>query len=106
MFTPFALDAERDLIRRAQAGDRQARDTIVGSHQKFVRHVLRRYRDSGIDPADLAQEGNLGLLRAIQDFDPGRGTKSNKGALLVVYEADLAAIAAELAAGQRDSLHR
>ena len=57
----------------AQRGDRAARDQLVTSNLGLVRSVAARYRDLGLPFDDLVQEGAIGLLDAIDHYDPGRG---------------------------------
>lgn len=61
------------LLRAAQRGDRTARDELVSSNLGLVRSVAARYRDLGLPLDDLVQEGAIGLLDAIDHYDPGRG---------------------------------
>ena len=70
-----ARDAARQssLLRAAQRGDRTARDELVTSNLGLVRSVAARYRDLGLPLDDLVQEGAIGLLDAIDHYDPGRG---------------------------------
>jgi len=63
----------RSMLRAAQAGDQCARDQLVTSSLGLVRSVASRYRDLGLPFDDLVQEGALGLLEAIDHFDPDRG---------------------------------
>ena len=63
----------RSLLRAAQAGDRGAREQLVTSSLGLVRSVASRYRDLGLPFDDLVQEGALGLLDAIDHYDPDRG---------------------------------
>lgn len=67
----MAREAERDrrLLRAAQRGDRRARERLVASHLALVRSVAARYRSLGLPFDDLAQEGALGLLDAVDRFD-------------------------------------
>jgi RNA polymerase primary sigma factor len=65
---------ERKLLRAARRGDRGARDRLVASHLGLVRAVAARYRDLGLPFDDLVQEGSIGLLDAIDRYDPGRQT--------------------------------
>ncbi|RKZ00978.1 MAG: hypothetical protein DRQ10_03035 [Candidatus Hydrothermota bacterium] len=65
-------EEERELIRRAQAGDKEAREKLIYSYLKFVVAVAKRYQGYGVPLADLINEGNLGLLRALQRFDLNR----------------------------------
>jgi RNA polymerase sigma factor (sigma-70 family) len=64
---------ERRLIRAARRGDRGARERIVAAHLGLVRGVASRYRGCGLPFDDLVQEGSIGLLEAIDHFDPRRG---------------------------------
>jgi RNA polymerase primary sigma factor len=64
---------QRSLVRAAQSGDRAARDQLVTSNLGLVRSVAARYRDLGLPFDDLVQEGAIGLLDAIEHYDPGRG---------------------------------
>ena len=61
------------LARRAQAGDEAAREELIRRLLPLVHATARRYRTEGLGQADLLQEGIVGLLRALQRFDPGRG---------------------------------
>jgi RNA polymerase primary sigma factor len=64
----------RKLIRAARRGDRGAQDKLVRSHLPLIRSVARRYRGYGLPFDDLVQEGALGLLEAIDRYDPARGS--------------------------------
>jgi RNA polymerase primary sigma factor len=65
---------ERKLFRAARRHDRGARERLVASHLGLVRAVASRYRDLGLPFDDLVQEGALGLLDAIDRYDPCRET--------------------------------
>ncbi len=64
---------EISLSRRARAGDQRARKKLVERNLRLVISVAKRYRRMGLPFEDLIQEGNLGLLRAVEKFDPERG---------------------------------
>jgi RNA polymerase sigma factor (sigma-70 family) len=65
---------EADLLaRRAQAGDSAAREELIRRLLPLVHSTARRYQTEGLEQADLLQEGIVGLLRALQRFDPERG---------------------------------
>ena len=61
------------LAQRAQAGDEAAREDLIRRLLPLVHSTARRYRTEGLEQADLLQEGIVGLLRALQRFDPDRG---------------------------------
>ena len=66
-------DEADELARRAQAGDDAAREELIGRLLPLVHSTARRYRTEGLEQADLLQEGIVGLLRALQRYDPARG---------------------------------
>jgi RNA polymerase sigma factor (sigma-70 family) len=66
-------DEAAELARRAKAGDEAAREELIRRLLPLVHSTARRYRTEGLEQADLLQEGIVGLLRALQRFDPGRG---------------------------------
>ncbi len=61
------------LVARSRRGDRVARSALVDEHMGLVRSVAGHYRDLGLPVEDLVQEGVIGLLAAIDDYDGGRG---------------------------------
>ncbi len=69
----LGVEEERALCRRARDGDTEARNHLVSSHLRFVVQVAKRYQFQGLSLHDLIQEGNLGLIRATERFDPERG---------------------------------
>jgi len=74
--TPLlSAEEERALARRVQQGDAEARDHLVRANLRLVVRLARGYAGQGLDLADLIAEGNLGLLRAAQGFDPARTTR-------------------------------
>jgi RNA polymerase primary sigma factor len=64
---------EIELGRRVRAGDRLARRTLIGKNLRLVVSVAVRYRGSGVQLDDLIQEGNVGLIEAVERFDLERG---------------------------------
>lgn len=65
----FSDEEERDLIRRAQNGDNEARDMFIYNNLRLVFRVARKYVNKGVPLLDLVQEGNMGLLAALERFD-------------------------------------
>jgi RNA polymerase nonessential primary-like sigma factor len=64
---------EKNYARRAQAGDEAARQRMIESNLRLVVKIARRYINRGLPLLDLIEEGNLGLIRAVEKFDPERG---------------------------------
>jgi RNA polymerase primary sigma factor len=64
---------EITLSRRARAGDQRACEKLVERNLRLVVSVAKRYRGMGLPFEDLIQEGNIGLIKAVEKFDPDRG---------------------------------
>jgi RNA polymerase nonessential primary-like sigma factor len=73
-FSPL-LTAEEEILyaRRALRGDEAARKRMIESNLRLVVKISRRYSNRGLALLDLIEEGNLGLIRAVEKFDPERG---------------------------------
>ncbi len=69
------LSAEEEVYysRRSQRGDEEARCRMIESNLRLVVRISRRYLNRGLPLLDLIEEGNLGLMRAVQKFDPEKG---------------------------------
>lgn len=68
-------EEERELIKKAQAGDIAARDKLINSNLRLVIAIASRYRSPGMERADLIQEGALGLIKAIERYDFSHDTR-------------------------------
>jgi RNA polymerase primary sigma factor len=64
---------EKELSRRAKAGDERARKKLIQKNLRLVVSVAKRYRNYGLPFEDLIQEGNIGLIRAVDKFDAEKG---------------------------------
>jgi RNA polymerase nonessential primary-like sigma factor len=72
--SPLLTAAEEVRVSRlAQAGDEAARKRMIESNLRLVVKIARRYTNRGLAFLDLIEEGNLGLIRAVEKFDPERG---------------------------------
>jgi RNA polymerase sigma-32 factor len=72
---PLRREEEHALSRCARAGDRRAADRLIKAHLRDVVFVAQKHRYYGTPVADLIAEGNLGLLRALEKFEPERGVR-------------------------------
>ena len=66
-------EEETRYARAARAGDQVAKEKLINSNLRFVVNIARQYQHRGIALADLVSEGNIGLLKAAEKFDPERG---------------------------------
>src|SRR3712207_3011076 len=78
---------EVDLSRRAKAGDKGARDRLIEKNLRLVVSVAKKYRGMGVPFEDLIQEGNIGLMKAAEKFDPERGWRFSTYATWWVRQA-------------------
>jgi len=76
------IESEQALVKRwREKRDQKALDQLVGSHLRLVIKLARGYRGYGLPLEDLIAEGNLGLMQAIERFDPTRGFRLNTYAI-------------------------
>src|SRR5262249_11144357 len=71
----LSAEEEQELAYRMEGGDREARDRMVRANLCLVVSIARGYAGRGLPLEDLVAEGNLGLLRAVEGFEPSRGTR-------------------------------
>ena len=72
----LSAEEERELaVQLQEHGDLEAAQKLVLSHLRFVAHVARSYNGYGLALADLVQEGNIGLMKAVKRFDPTVGVR-------------------------------
>jgi RNA polymerase primary sigma factor len=71
----LSRDEEQDLARRLRAGDESAKRRLIEANLRLVVQVARRYFNRGLPLPDLIEEGNLGLIRAVEKFEPERGVR-------------------------------
>src|SRR3712207_3316935 len=86
-------EEEMDLGRRVRDGDARARSLLFEKNLRLVVSVAKRYRGMGLSFEDLIQEGNVGLIRAVEKFDPEMGNRFSTYATWWIRQAKGRAVA-------------
>ncbi|MCE7874477.1 RNA polymerase sigma factor RpoD/SigA [bacterium CPR1] len=68
-------EQERDLAERIRQGDQEARERLIEANLRLVLSMARKFLGMGLNFQDLVQEGNMGLMEAVEKFDPDRGCR-------------------------------
>ena len=74
-YQPITLEQEQTLAQAARQGDMEARNQLIQAHLRMVVNIARQYLIPSIEILDLVQEGNIGLIKAVDMFDPSQGNR-------------------------------
>ncbi|MCR4899928.1 MAG: RNA polymerase sigma factor RpoD/SigA [Treponema sp.] len=85
-------EEEIALSEKAKKGDKAARDKMITANLRFVVRVAKKYQNHGLDLTDLISEGNIGLINAIEKFEPSRGYHFISYAVWWINQAILKAV--------------
>lgn len=89
---PLSPNEEEELFLKFKQGDEKAREKLIKSNLRFVVSVAKNYQNRGLDIDDLVNEGNIGLMRALDRFDPTKGFKLISYAVWWIRQSILEAI--------------
>lgn len=92
-FGLVSADEEAELSLRVKEGDKAALDKLVNSNLRFVVSVAKQYQNQGLSLPDLINEGNMGLIKAVQRFDSTKGFKLISYAVWWIRQCILLALA-------------
>jgi len=74
-YQPITQEQELTLTTRARQGDTEARNQLIHTHLRMVVNIARQYLRPDVEMLDLIQEGNIGLIKAVDKFDPTQGNR-------------------------------
>jgi RNA polymerase primary sigma factor len=83
----LSVREEKELAARIKRGDEAAREQMIKANLRLVVHIARQYEYCGLPLLDLINEGNIGLMKAVERFDPAKGAKFSTYASLWIKQA-------------------
>jgi len=89
----LSLEEEESLARRLKKGDEEARRILIRSNLRLVVTIAKRYMNIGLSFQDLIEEGNLGLMKAVDKYDLGKGAKVSTYASWWIKQSMMRALA-------------
>lgn len=72
---PLSEAEEAEYLQRHMAGDPRARNALIEHNLRLVAHLVKKFDNTGEDPDDLISIGTMGLIKAVDTFNPGKGTR-------------------------------
>jgi DNA-directed RNA polymerase sigma subunit (sigma70/sigma32) len=91
-FPLLTREEESNLARLSKSGDEEAKNMLIKSNLRFVVSIAKKYHTSGISFLDIINEGNMGLMKAVEKFDPDRGVHFVSYAVWWIRQAIVLAI--------------
>lgn len=85
-FPRLTPEQEKELAVRVQAGDEEARETLITSNLRLVPFVAQKFQGRGLDMEDLMMEGNLGLMTAAEKFDASKDVRFSTYAVMWIQQ--------------------
>ena len=86
-FRTLSAEEEQELLKQVKLGDEQARKTLIESNLRLVTKIAKQYRRPKIELLDLIQEGNIGLIEAVDKFDAEMGYRFSTYAVWSIRKA-------------------
>lgn len=74
-YNPIPKEIEDDLIKKMQNGDKRAYQQLIEAHLRLVINIAKGYKGRGVNMPELISEGNMGLITALDRFDPTKGVR-------------------------------
>ncbi|MGF2617173.1 RNA polymerase sporulation sigma factor SigK [Rossellomorea vietnamensis] len=72
---PLSSQDEKKYLRKMAEGDEDARNILIEHNLRLVAHIVKKFENTGEDPEDLISIGTIGLIKAIESYSEGKGTK-------------------------------
>lgn len=88
----LTAEEETELVKAAQAGDKEAFNKLISSNLRFVVSIAKKYQNKGVLLLDLINEGNIGLINAVENFDVSLGYRFISYAVYWIKQAILSAL--------------
>lgn len=88
----LSAQEEKILAEKIRAGDQQAREEMIKANLRLVVNIAKKYNNCGLPFQDLIEEGNVGLLKAVERFDPGRNCRFSTYATWWIKQSILRAL--------------
>ena len=72
---PLTLEEEQEYLQKMKAGDKEATDILIERNQRLVAHIAKKYYSENRDHEDLLSIGTIGLIKAVQTYNPDKGNR-------------------------------